>query len=199
MAAPEEVVASPLTLYLAVVGTTFPAIDDLPAAFDPAWKKLGTEGALNYEEGGVSVSHGETKQPWTPAAATMPRKYFRTAETLGFKLGLTDIGPEAYAMVMNDATVTTVAAVVGTAGEKSFSLYRGDQINAFALLARGLSPVDNDLNMQYEMAHAFVSVNGDVVFDKGKPAFLPVEIDIAHTSDTDEMVYRVQTAAAPLS
>lgn len=196
MAAPEEVVASPLTLYLAVVGTAFPLIDDAEADFDPAWEKLGTEGSLNYEEGGVSVTQSETKTPWTPAGATMPRKYFRTAESLGLKVGLTDIGPDAYAKVMNDAEITTVVAAAGVAGEKSFGLFRGDQVNAFALLARGLSPVDNTLNLQYEFDHAFVSVNGDVVFDKGKPAFLPVAIDIARTSDTDAMTLRIQTAVA---
>lgn len=185
---PMEVVASPLTLYLAPIGTAFPAINDDPADFDVAWEVLGTEGDLNYDEAGVTVAHSETVSDFTPAGSTMPRKRFRTAESIEMSLNLVDIGPDAYAKVMNDAPITT------TGTDASFSLFRGDQVNAFAVLARGMSAVDNDLNMQYEMSIAFVSVNGDVVYKKGDPAMLPVTIlAVRHTAD-DAIIYRVATA-----
>jgi len=195
VAAPEEVVAAPLTLYLAAVGTTFPAIDDDPGSFDPAWELFGTDGANNYDDTGVTVSHSETVNDFTPAGSTMPTKRFRTGESLLLKLNLVDLGPNAYAKAMNDATVTTVAPSSGVAGEKSFSLLRGDQVNSFAVLARGLSSVDNTLNMQYEFSEAFVSVNGDVVWNKGKPAMLPIEM-LAVKHGSDIVVCRIQTAAA---
>lgn len=196
MAAPEEVVAAPLTLYLAVVGTAFPKIDAAEATFDAAWKKLGTEGDENYDDTGVTVSHAETVNDFTPAGSTMPTKRFRTGESFEMKLNLVDLGPAAYAMVMNDAVVTTVNPGAGIAGEESFSLFRGDQVNQFAVLARGMSAIDNTLNMQYEISKAFVSVNGDAVWNKGVPAMLPIDILAVHTSSADAITYRVQSAPA---
>ena len=196
MAAPEEIVASSLTVYAAVVGTSFPLIDDAEADFDVAWTKIGVAGSNNYDDSGVSVSHTETVNDFTPAGSTMPVKRFRTAENFEIKLNLVDLSPVTYAMVMNDADVTTVAATTGLAGEKSFSLFRGDQVNSFAVLARGLSPVDNTLNMQYEFSKAFLSVNGDVVYNKGVPAMLPLDILAVRHSSSDVILCRIQTAAA---
>jgi hypothetical protein len=196
MAAPEEIVASPLTFYLAVVGTAFPLIDDAPADFDAAWEVLGTEGNRNYDESGTTVSHGETVNDFTPAGSTMPVKRFRTGENHLNKLNLVDIGPDAYAKVMNDADITTIAAGAGVAGLKKFSLFRGDQVKSFAMVARGMSSVDNDLNLQYVVSKTFVSVNGDAVFNKGVPVSLPVEIQSIRHSDTDLIEIQIQTAAA---
>src|SRR4051794_8094622 len=139
MPAPNEVVASPLTIYLAAIGTAFPLIDDEPADFAPAWVKLGTEGSNNYDDSGVSVSHAETVSDFTPAGSTMPTKRFRTAESFEMKVNLVDLSPDVYAKVMNDAHVTDVAAGSGIAGESYFDLFRGDQVNSFAVIARGQS------------------------------------------------------------
>jgi hypothetical protein len=191
MAAPEEILAFPLEVWLAPVGTAFPAVDAVPAI---DWEKLGTEGDLNYDESGVTVSHGEGVFDFTPAGSTMPSKRFRTSESLLTKLNLVDLSPDVYAKVMNDATVTTVAAGLAVAGEKHFSLFRGDQVNSFATLLRGVSPVDNTLAMQFEVPKAFVSVNGDVVFNKGVVAALPIEIQMIRHSAADDPICRIQTA-----
>lgn len=193
MAAPEEILAYPLNIYLAAVGSTMPDIDADPTT---PWELLGTAGDLNYDENGVVVSHGETVFDFTPAGSTMPAKRFRVNESLLTKLNLADVSPEVYAKVMNDASVTTVAAGVGQAGEKHFSLFRGDQVASFAVVMRGPSPVDNDLNMQYEVPKAFVSVNGDVPFNKGVATILPVEIQMIRHSTADNPICRIQTAAA---
>lgn len=195
MNSPDEITASPLTIYLADVGTAFPAIDDLEADF-VGWDKLGENGDNNYDDSGVQVAHTEDVFDFTPAGSTMPVKRFRTAESFQVTLNLVDIGPVAYAKVMNDATVTTVAAGGGAAGEKHFSLFRGIQVNSFAMLARGVSPVDNDLNLQYEFGKTFVSVNGTVTYNKGAVAMLPVQILAARHSDSDVIVCRIQTTDA---
>lgn len=176
MAAPEEVLAFPLTLYLAPVGTEMPLVDDDPADFDTEWKVLGTEGDENYDDSGVVVSHSETVFDFIPAGSTILKKRFRTGEMHSAKLNLVDLSPEQYAKVMNDAQITTVAPTSGQAGSKTFSLYRGPQVNAFAVLMRGVSPVDNDLNLQFQYPSAFVSVNGDATFNKGVATALPVEV-----------------------
>lgn len=196
MPAPHEVVAAPLTLYLAPVGTAFPAIDETEAEFDPAWEKLGTEGDNNYDDDGVTLSHEEETEDFKPAGSTMPVKRFRTGESHMLGLNLVDIGPTAYAKVMNDAEITQVAAGSGVAGEQTFSVYRGDQVASFAVLARGMSSVDNDLNAQFEVSKAFVSVNGEVTFKKGTPAALPVEVLATKHSDSDVIQWRIQDEVA---
>lgn len=193
MAAPEEVLAFPLTVWLAPVGSTMPLVDAAPTT---PWEVLGVEGDLNYDDTGVIVSHGETTFDFVPAGSTMPAKRFRTAEELLTKLNLVDLSPATYAKVMNDAALTIVAASAGVAGYDSFSLFRGDQVNSFAVLLRGVSPVDNKLNMQYEVPKAFVSVNGDVTFNKGVVASLPIEIQMIRHSSADDPICRIQTAAA---
>jgi hypothetical protein len=193
MPAPHEVVATPLTIYLAAIGSTFPDIDADPTA---PWDLLGTEGDRNYNDAGVTVSHAETVADFTPAGSTMPSKRFRTGEDFLISLNLVDLGPTAYAKVMNDAEVTNVPAGIGNPGEDYFSLYRGDQVNAFAVLAKGMSTVDNDLALQYQFSKAFVSVDGDVVWNKGTPAMLPVKIQAIRHSDSDLIEVHIQTAAA---
>lgn len=196
MPAPHEIIASPLTIYLATVGTAFPLIDDDPGDFNPLWELLGTEGDANYDEEGVTVSHGETTYDFTPAGRTMPAKRFRTGESFETSLNLVDLGPVAYAKVMNDAAVTTVSPTAGVAGQEYFDLYRGDVVNSFAMIARGPSTVDNDLNLQYEFSKTFVSVNGDVGFTKGKVAMLPVKIEVIKHANSDVVRCRIQTGAA---
>lgn len=189
MPAPHEVVASPLTVYLAAVGTSFPDVSDAPALFDPAWGVLGTEGSANYDDDGVEVAHDETTADFTPAGRTMPSKRFRTGESFEIALKLVDLSPEQYAKVMNDAEITD------TGSAKSFSLYRGDQVNSFAVLARGMSTVDNELNLQYVFSKAFVSVDGKVTWTKGKPSMLPVKIEAIKHADSDLIECHIQTVA----
>lgn len=193
MAAPEEILAFPLNVYLAAVGSTMPDIDATPTT---PWSLLGSAGDLNYDDSGVIVSHGESVFDFTPAGSTMPAKRFRTGESLLAKLVLVDLSPDVYAKVMNSASVTTVAAGVGTAGEKHFDMFRGDQVNSFAVVLKGVSPVDNALSMQYEVPKAYVSVNGDVTFNKGVVAALPIEIQMIRHAAADDPICRIQTAAA---
>lgn len=196
MPAPHEIIAAPLTLWLNDVGATFPELDDNDAALvSDDWIKLGTEGANNYDDSGVQLSHSENVFDFIPAGSTMPVKRFRTGENFEFTLNLVDVSPAQYALVMNDATVSTVAAGAGTPGEKKFSLYRGIQVAQFAVIARGMSAVDNDLMLQYEISKAHVSVTGEATFNKGVATMLPVKIEAIRHSASDVIQVREQTAA----
>lgn len=195
---PHEIIAAPYTIYIAPVTTAFPAIDDLEAAFDADWLKLGKSGAKNYDEAGVTASHEQSLEYFRGADSTVPRKAWRTEEDLLFALSLVDLSPEMYAAMINDATITTVAAGVGVAGEKSFSLYRGVDVAQFALLARGMSPVDNALNAQYEAPVVIEDANQAPVYTKGTPAMLELQfraMDAAGDGDSFG-VLRTQTAVA---
>jgi len=186
MPAPHEVVAAPLEVYLATVGTAFPDVWEPQASFPSGWTLLGTEGNRNYNDDGVVVNHGEEVFDFTPAGSTMPSKRFRTAETFMLSLSLVDVSAAQYALVMNDADVTDGGRY------KEFSLYRGDQVNSFAVFARGMSGEDNAYYMSYEFSKAFVSVNGDVTYNKGEVAALPVEILAVKHEDSDVIRVRIQ-------
>src|SRR3954465_12985182 len=104
MAAPFEVVAGPLTVFVAPVGTAFPLVNAAP----PGTRfKLGTNGPDNFEENGVMVTHNQTLNPWRSAASTVARKVFRSGEEFLLEFTLVDLTIEQYAKVMNDATVST--------------------------------------------------------------------------------------------
>ena len=188
MPAPHEVLAAPLEVWLADVGTTFPDVHEPEASFPAGWTLLGTEGSRNYTDDGVIVNHGEEVLDWTPAGSTMPAKRFRTAESFEITLNLADVSAAMYALVMNDAAVTDGG------NYKTFSLYRGDQVNSFAVFARGMSGEDNAYYMSYDFSRAFVSVNGEVTFNKGEVAALPVSILAVRYSDSDVIRVRIQDA-----
>lgn len=169
MPAPHEIVAFPLTVYVAPTGTAFPAINAAPAG---AWFLLGTSGARNYDEAGVNVTESQTVETFTGASSTAPRKAFRTAEGLVLGFTLVDLTPEQYAKVLDDVAVTNV---VGPPGHKAFAQLRGVDVKTYALLARGESSVDNALNMQFEWPTVFQSGDPAPAFSKGAPAGLAVE------------------------
>lgn len=175
MAAPECIVAAPYTLYLAPVGTDFPAIDDDENTFDGDWFRVGDSGAKDYTEDGVTVTHGQSLNYFRGAGATAPRKAFRTEEDLTIALSLADTSPEQYAKLLNDAAIQTTAPSSGVAGEKRFAMWRGLQVAQFALLARGMSPVDNDLASQYEVETAIADGEFAPKYTKGDPAVLAVQ------------------------
>lgn len=174
MPAPHEIIAAPYTLWAAPVGTTFPRIDDTDAVIIAAarWTRIGTSGAANYDEAGVTVSHDQSTNFFRGAGSTAPRKGFRTEEDLTIGLSLADLSPDQYAHAINEAAITTVAAATGIAGEKFMSLYRGPQLATLALLLRGMSTVDNTLFAQYEVANASEDGSPSPVFTKGNVAML---------------------------
>lgn len=193
MAAPFEIVGAPLTVYLAPVGTAFPGIDDAEGAFDPGWFKLGTSGEKNYSEDGLTVSHEQSINVFRGAGATGPRKAFRTEEDFIITFSMADVSPTQYAKVLNDAAVTTVAQAVGVSGEESFELHQGLTVTTFALLARGLSSIDDSLNAQYEVSTVFQNGNPAPVYNKGEPALLECSFQALDADATGFGTLRVQS------
>jgi hypothetical protein len=193
MPAPYEIVASPLTVYVAPTGTSFPNVDTAPGV---AWTKLGTSGTKNYDEDGVVVTHGQDISTFVPAGGTGPRKAFRTEEDLTIGFTLVDLTPEQYAKVINNATVTTTAAGVGTPGTKSFDLQRGLSVATFALLARGLSTVNDSLAAQYQVPLAYEGGEPAPTYEKGEPAGLELEFHALEDATLGFGKLVIQTAVA---
>jgi hypothetical protein len=172
MSEPFHIIGSPLTLYVAEPGTAFPTLDDTPARFDPAWFLIGTDGAKDYDEAGVTVTHSDSLNYFRGAGSTGPRKAFRTEEDLTVGITLADLSPEQYAKQMNDAAVRTVAADVGRMGTREFQLLKGLKVVGYSLLARGISALDEELPAQYEVPLAVQSGSPAPVYTKGNAALL---------------------------
>lgn len=191
MPSPHEIIASPLTLWLAEVGTTYPDLDEAPAS---EWKLLGAEGPRNYDEDGVEVDYSQTIETFRGQSTTI-RKVFRTEEGMAMTFTLVDLSPEMQALAaFDDATITTVAAAAGVAGEKNFSTKKGPIVAQYALLARGESTVDNGLITQHEWPTVYQSGEPAPVHTKDSPAGLELEYTAIEVTEGEFGDTRIQTA-----
>lgn len=174
MPKPFEVVAAPFTVYWAVTGTAFPAIDAAPAA---AWNKIGTSGPRNYSNDGVTVVHEQTIEQIRSLGGTGPIKALRTEEGLVVRFTLWDLTLEQYRLALDSNAVSTTAAGTGSAGFKKVDLYRGGPtVETMALLVRGdVSPYGDAWKSQYEIPVCFQMGSAEPVFVKNGPAGLALE------------------------
>lgn len=179
MSAPFEIVAAPFTAWLAPAGTKAPKLTEKESEFAMPWVKVGTSGDLDYSEGGVTVTHSQTIATFLGAGSTVPRKAWRTDESMEVAFELADVSPKQYALILDDQTITTVAGVTGTGehiGEESFSLYRGIQVYAYALVLRGPSSVEENLPSQYYVPACYQAANPAPKYAlKGGPAMLALQ------------------------
>ncbi len=184
---PFEILVGPASIWVAPVGTAFPDVDAAPAV---DWVSLGKT------DGGVTVTHMRETAEHMVDQSAMPQKMTLTSRRESIKFKIAEITPETYATVIDDATVTTVPAASGVAGEKSFPL-GANSLPCMALLLRGPSPV-MDAYMQYE--YAVVHPTGDVelAFTKDGKTVLPVEFRAMEDPDNAGQfgTCRIQTAAA---
>lgn len=197
---PFEIVAAPLTLYLAPIGTAFPLLGAAPAV---AWIKVGTNGDKNYDEGGVEVAHSQKIEDARPAGTTGPVKAWRTEEDLMISVTLWDLTLEQYKAALNAATLTTTAAASAVPGKKQIGLTRGADVATYALLARGTSSAYGDGYVsQYEVPIVYQSGNAKLVYKKGKPAGLSLEFtaleDLSAASANERFGRLISQHQAPL-
>jgi hypothetical protein len=199
MAEPYEILAAPFDVYLAPVGTAFPEVDATPGV---SWDLLGTNGAANYAEDGITVTHDQTIEIFRGLRGTGPVKAFRTAETLSLGFVLHDVSLEQYAKAINDATVTDNAAGGGNAGFRELDLHQGPDVAVFALLCKSPinSPYGDGMAMQYEVPKVYQGANPTLVYRKGQPAGLAITFtvleDLEAASDAERFGRLVAQDAA---
>lgn len=165
MPEPFELLAAPFDVFLAPAATPKPAIDVDPtgAGFD----LLGTRGADEYDEAGVTATHEQTVNLYRGLRGTGPIKAFRTSEGLMLGFTLNDLTLESYGKVLNDA------AVDDTGNARAVTLHQGAIVETFALLAKAQDgPYGDGLPIQYYIPKVFQSASPAVVHAKGKPAGL---------------------------
>lgn len=177
MSAPFEILSAPLSLYLAPVGTAFPSVDTPAGSFPGTWTTVGTNiygPSYDTDAAGITVTHNQTFATFTPVGTTAPIKMWRTDEQLTIAITLADVSPTMYAVSLNQVALTTVAATTAVAGTISMPLLQGLAVTNFALLARGLSAVNDAFAAQYQVPCVYQSANPAPVFKKGAPAELAI-------------------------
>lgn len=189
---PFEIIAGPATVYVAPVGTAFPAINAAPSA---SWTSLGDT------EGGVTVTHEQSVTLLRVDQSTGPKKAIRTEEALVISFSLANLTLENYARIMNDVAVTDTAPGTGTAGHRSFKMRLGPDVARFAMLIRGPSPY-MDANLQYEIPVVVQSGSPSVSFVRDDKSVLSVEFNAIEDSNASSPADRFGTLraqdAAPL-
>jgi hypothetical protein len=193
MANPDvEVVDQPLTLWVAAVGTAFPAVDAAPAS---PWTKVGSSGDLNYGQDGVLVSHRGEHVPLVPFGRKGPTAVERRSDEWRVSVRLNDMSLEQYAKVVGLPEPEIVEAGPGTCGYRTLDFARGiGEVQTMALLIRGTgaSPYGEGFNFQYEVPIAApVSGSIDTRFQKGEAAGLNVLEWLALVDENGVPVRRV--------
>lgn len=188
-----EVIAAPYTAWVAPVGTVFPKLSEAEGAFPSAWKKLGTSGAKNYSEGGITVTHGQTHGQFISAGGNVPRKKWRTEETGSVQFELVDLSVEQYALIMDNAKVEEVT---GANAEQWIQLRRGTgpfkvNLQFWALLLRGTSTLNEEKEGQYEFATVCQAGAQSIKYSlKQGPAMLLVQFDALEFEANKWIIFR---------
>lgn len=183
-----EVIAAPFTAWVAAPGTAFPTLATAEEAFASGWTKIGTSGDKNYSEAGVTVTHTQTQGQFVSAGGITPRKKWRTDEGMQVAFDLVDLSPKQYALIMDNAAVTTVT---GAAGEQWFQLKRGIAVHFYALLLRGVSTLNEEKEGQYEISTCAQMSNPAPKFAlKGGPAMLALQFDVLELEEGKWAVFR---------
>jgi hypothetical protein len=167
---PQEIIAAPLQLYAGPLGTAYPAIDATAAAIIAGgWTLVGANGNIDQDQAGCTITHNATYTTWTSVGSTAPIKAWRTAEQLEIAITLADISPATYALALNDVAVTTVAATTGVAGEQDVPLLQGVNVAAYAIIAVGVSSLNNAMQAMYCVPCVYQSANVAPVAKLGAP------------------------------
>ena len=190
MAIPAELIAGPVTLYVADSGQAHPEIS-VPVA--SPWALLGA----NINDGGVTFEHSEEITEYSPLHTAATTKLFRDREMLNLTCQIDDLSAEVWARIANGVSVSTQAAGSGTGGYREFTLGAGSNIRYYSLLIRGTSPEDNSFALQALAPNAYISWTGGPTFVKGEPAGLELSIMLVHdTTIGGYMSVREQNVAA---
>jgi hypothetical protein len=162
--APYEILTGVGELYLAPVGTAFPAVDAVPGA---SWIDLGNT------QDGVTVTADQDITEIRVDQETGPVKATRSEESLVIATKLAAMTLENLAYVLGN-TVTDTPPGAGTIGTREVGMYRGQAVTTYALLFRGVSAYGN-YPAQYEVPMGYFGGSAESEYTKDGNAGIPCE------------------------
>lgn len=157
-----EIINGPLSVYWAPVGEAFPAVSAAPAG---NWALIGTSGAHNYTDDGVTVRSEKSVEYFRALASPYPRKSFITEADVIVSVQLADFTLTQLRTALNQNVV------VSDTGFDYIPLDVGSDVNEIAVLVRGTgkSPLFDGSNMQFELRRAMEDGSREWGFVKGEP------------------------------
>lgn len=178
---PFQILAGPAEVYAAVLGSTFPGVDEDAAA---PWVSLGET------EGGVTVRHTQNIELLTTDQHISAVKALRSEEGLEVEFALAELTLEHYKIAMGAVSTITEGTSPST---KILGLTRGVEPELTALLVRGRSPY-GDFQAQYEIPIALQTEEPEVEHvkdDKSVLACLFTAMADLDATDPDELFGRL--------
>lgn len=167
--APYEIVIGPAEVYVAPVGTAFPAINATPGA---GWTLVGLAGSSNYSEDGVIVRSPRSSALVRPLGSTAPVKGAITETGFEVEFTVMDLSPAMMQLAFGADTtdVTVVAQASGIAGNQYGDIPTNPVPKHKALLVRcAQSSFGDGFNTQFEVYSAFQTGSGEGKFSKSDP------------------------------
>lgn len=185
MTFPTEIMAGPVDVFIAPAGTAFTSIG--VATPSAPWIVLGSTGALNTDEDGVTVTSSIDTDEFTPLGDIHPVKSWLTGEDLRVQFTLADLRLETLSHALGGpataaGNVQTVANGGGLAGYKWLSLTRSSVPAQVAMMVRGTqSPYDDAAlgwRTQFELYRVSQVAAVPLAFQKGTPTKVAFEYRI---------------------
>jgi hypothetical protein len=96
--------------------------------------------------------------------------------------------------MLDNVAVSPQAPTTGQGGDSHFELMRGVQVNQYSLLVRGISPINEQYNAQYEVTSAFMMGNPAPRYSKQGPATLAIEFHAYELTPNHLATWRAQSA-----
>lgn len=161
MAEPNEIIVGPAEVYVAPVGTTFPAVTAAPTG---DWLLVGRAGSNNYTEDGVTIRNPKTTNPIRMLGSIFPRKFAITESQFEVEFNVADLSPAA--MMLGYGGNPADVQMAGS--QQRIEVPTSSVPLAFAVLVRveGQSPLKDGGNMQWELSNCIQGGNGEGTFTK---------------------------------
>ena len=186
-----EILSGAGTLYVAPASEAKPDVDAVPAG---NWSEMGET------EGGVSVTPSREIEKLRTDQRTGGVKAISSEEDLTIEVDLAQATLENLAQAMGGLTVTDNAPGASTIGTREMGLYRGSDVNEYALLFRANSPY-GDFPAQFYVPRGYFDGETGMEYVKDDKVMIPVAFealeDLSASSESERFgKYEAQDAAA---
>lgn len=155
------------TVWVAPVGTAFPAVDETPAA---AWFQIGTDGSKSYSEDGITLRRNVSVERIRTLGTTMVRKAAITEADFEVEFSVVDMAPDQVLLAMggDEADVTNVPSAVGVPGTDTIVVPTSPTPVQRAVLVRlDGSPAGPSFLTQVQIQVAIQTGGGEATMSKG--------------------------------
>lgn len=163
---PYEILNGVGDLYIATLGTTYPAVDAVPGA---SWRHMG------FTQDGLSIKLAQKIEKTFVDQETGAVKASRSEESMTVETNLAETTLENLADHLG-GTVTDTAPGSGTIGTREVGSYRGGSVKTFAVLFRGKSAY-GDYPAQTQIPVCYIDGDLELKYAKGKNPVIKVAFE----------------------